>query len=413
MESYGFESLPSFATISSSTRLQILFDEVREQDKGRSLLDGLEDLAAVRTVTSSKESALSSMGALVCEDAQSILAEGQAFSTFAENFAPCSSMDLDSLFSTAAVVGNGESVDVETFFNAKIQRSLESSLRSLLHGNFRSALNDARLVGYAPCARATKKFVSTVYVPTSKGLSPLAIKTFACGSTTHVDANVLVEIPHPFFDHTRAEGLALFDSGFAKALIMSGTHRCAVAPASGCTGSVGKAVRTNCGPGRAEYQNGDTAHAVDNTFHVAHVALSDAFPDSVVVSLHATKQETFIVSDGTSHEVMSSAPVAKVVTALAKHFPSVDIASCNSFSGSPSKRTLSESEKDVCGATNVQGRHLNGAPDACRAKIFENGSPLKSSGRFVHIEQPVTLVKGTDQTLIKGISGALKEAFAS
>ena len=197
----------------------------------------------------------------------------------------------------------------------------------------------------------------------------------------------------------------MFDSSRAKALVMSGTHRCAIAPYSHCTGSIGKAVRTNC-QGRDEYQESDVAHSTKNTFWIVHVFLSKHI--ELVVSLHSTKQDAFIISDGTSSSVKPSSAVAQISISLAKSFG--NILTCNDFEGSPTQRTLRDAEKDVCGATNVQGRHLNGAEDPCMIKVHEDGSPLTSSGRFVHIEQPVNLVKEVTD-LVKGMERALGEYF--
>jgi len=152
---------------------------------------------------------------------------------------------------------------------------------------------------------------------------------------------------------------------------------------------------------------------VENTFWVAHVSISEHLANSIVVSLHSTKQDAFVISDGTSKPVDPTSAVARIALGLAKAFPDEAIESCNDFPSKPNKRELSDLEKEVCGATNVQGRHLNGAEDPCEAKVQTDGTPLKASGRFIHIEQPVQMVKEDDISLAKGVEKAIKEYYSA
>lgn len=401
---YSFAALPSFQDF-SETKLEVLFDEASEKSKEKSLLDVLERYFTPQVDIHPKQM---SMGVTdSCPNAKALLRGSTGTrKSYQAAFPSCSTQDLDALFSTEAVVLNGEEVDAETFFNEGIEASLTKTLEHLWTGNYKSALRESLLAGYSPCRRLKGGIESTIFSPVSKGLSPFALKTFACGADTTGTKDLLLEIPHPFFDHTRKEGLELFDSKHALGLVISGTHRCAVADFSECTSSIGKSVRTNCN-GRDAYQNGDVAHSVKNTFWTVHMFLSKHI--DLVVSLHSTKQDVFIISDGTSGKVESSTPVAKIGVGLAKTFPK-QIVACNEYFGRPNERSLSDSEKDVCGATNVQGRHMNGATDPCRAQVHEDGSPLQSSGRFVHIEQPVALVRQPTK-LVEAMELALAEFF--
>jgi hypothetical protein len=47
--------------------------------------------------------------------------------------------------------------------------------------------------------------------------------------------------------------------------------------------------------------------------------------------------------------------------------------------------------RKLCGYTNVQGRHVNGGLDACRASVDQ------ATGRFIHIEQDWQVLKAYSQ----------------
>ena len=136
----------------------------------------------------------------------------------------------------------------------------------------------------------------------------------------------------------------MFDASRARLLLLSGTHRCAEAEPSGCTGARGKAIKTNC-QDRSEYQNGDSAHSTANSFHVVHVAATSLFPGDLVVSLHSTKQDAFVLSDGTSQPTSNTSAVALMAMALSRSFPARAVEACNAFDGSPNPRGLSKEER--------------------------------------------------------------------
>ena len=217
---------------------------------------------------------------------------------------------------------------------------------------------------------------------------------FSCVVGTDYWNRILLEVPHPYFDHTRAQGVLLFPQSQSLALLMSGTHRCASASLSGCTGNVGRPIKTNC-KGRHKYSNSDVAHSTKHMFHTMHVHLADnIYPDSVVVSLHSTKQESFVVSDGTSGQARGDDPVGIVGLGLQEEFPRRKIEACNRYLHAPGGQ-MSIDEQVICGATNLQGRHMNGALEPCTAEIGVTGEPLMASGRFIHIEQPKALIGKT------------------
>lgn len=180
-------------------------------------------------------------------------------------------------------------------------------------------------------------------------------------------APIILEVPHPEYDtNTLDEALVIFEALGARALIVSGTHRCASDVPSGCDGTTGACGAT------APYVESDMAHATDSFFQAAHETLARLFSDDVVVSVHGFADDGASVSNGTNDPVGADAPAARLAVALAARFDG--ITSCSDGAGVPMVERL-------CGTTNVQGRQLAGVADACT-----DAAPT-ASGRFVHLEQ--------------------------
>ena len=190
--------------------------------------------------------------------------------------------------------------------------------------------------------------------------------------------DIIIESPHSKFDGgTDLQGVyALIQLG-ARALILSGAHRCASTLESPCSG------RTSvCGDGRAPFRVSDVAHNPDTRFHTAHTMLAKLWPHSKVVQLHKfRKRQTdplFILSNSTK----STRPSDSIlVSRVRDHIRS-------QFDGAPEKAISCQDPQDkryskrrLCALTNVQGRHLNGSPNVCKR------SSSISSGRFLHVEQ--------------------------
>ena len=181
---------------------------------------------------------------------------------------------------------------------------------------------------------------------------------------------VIVEVPHPFFDvDTATEALAVFDGLDARALIVAGTHRCAnTGEPSGCDGTT-----SACGA-NAPYPTSDMAHTTESFFQVAHEVLAERHVDDWILSLHGMAGDGVHVSNGTTLATTGDAPVARIAAALAIELPDETIASCNDHPGATTTASL-------CGTTNTQGRHVNGAASAC------TDAATHATGRFLHLEQ--------------------------
>lgn len=188
-----------------------------------------------------------------------------------------------------------------------------------------------------------------------------------------------LEAPHADSDEgtLRQTATQLVTLG-ARALLITGSNRCAVTTASPCSGTT-----SVCGTKGLRIS--DAAHYGNNFFTAAHRALRDTYPDALAASIHGMDAgdgpEAAVVSDGTGL-LRPNALSNRLRDALNTHLKGTKKAfSCNSAEDSGKHRTL-------CGTSNVQGRIDNGAADACYTEA------AAASDRFVHLEQSATL-RGT------------------
>lgn len=190
--------------------------------------------------------------------------------------------------------------------------------------------------------------------------------------------DVIFEAPHvPFEPGTGEEALVLMRALKGRAVLVAGAHRCASRTFATCSGKT--AV---CGQ-REDYRNSDVGHNPETLFNAAHVAFANAWPKSVVVSLHGMMEDNdgaktrIIISNGIHGEDQGQAtPATRLRLALDGRFGDPgSVADCNY----PADEAFDY--RKLCGFTNVQGREVNGSADTCRQSV-DSGT-----GRFIHIEQ--------------------------
>lgn len=204
-----------------------------------------------------------------------------------------------------------------------------------------------------------------LHEPTSTGGG-----TFLINPTT--SSNLIIEVPHPLADsNTLDEGAFLFQDIKARALYIAGTHRCANASESPCSGTTDA-----CGA-VGPYRISDVAHAITNFFHAAHVSSDDFSIANIFVSLHSYQptsgEPTAILSNGTKASVGDLAYINELADALDSLMSGSEFAnSCN---------RLGDPDFDRCGEENVQGRYTNGSANECTE------TPAGYNGRFIHMEQ--------------------------
>jgi hypothetical protein len=200
------------------------------------------------------------------------------------------------------------------------------------------------------------------------------------GPTVAIAANpardVVIEAPHPIIDrYSDRQAAVLFLKLGARALVISGANRCAAKDESPCSGKT-----RVCGGGNEPYRASDPAHNPATLFHVAHLYFSRLWPKSIVFQPHGLDNRGssvwFIISDG-STEKRPGDPMltGRIRESLREALGPDRAVSCQD----PADRGIRT--RWLCATNTVQGRDLNGSPDACHTSVRH------SSGRFLHIEQ--------------------------
>lgn len=193
--------------------------------------------------------------------------------------------------------------------------------------------------------------------------------------------NLILEVPHPIYDrNTPEESARLFQELAARGLFISGTHRCANAERSPCSGTT-----TACDAVASPHRISDAAHFDLGFFQAAHRAALSLVPPPLVISVHGysdAAEPDITLSDGTRAPAPESAPVNRLRNAL--RLQGVDAYSCNLQEGVP---------LSYCGTTNVQGRLSNGSAEPCSA------AAAAGSGLFIHMEQKPALRAGPEKVI--------------
>ena len=161
----------------------------------------------------------------------------------------------------------------------------------------------------------------------------------------------------------------------ARALLISSSHPCAKSFANKCTGNLKENIRSNC-PNRNGFHNSDSAHSVLTFFHAAHLQFSVDFSSSFFLSLLVSNSiDSFIVSDGTSGKIGLKNKKKNFAFLLAKELSKnlmekkIPVELCNKMEEEEETfRNVREEHAHLCGATNVQGRSLNGKKKKNKSK---------------------------------------------
>jgi len=136
------------------------------------------------------------------------------------------------------------------------------------------------------------------------------------------------------------------------------------------------------------------AHSMHSFFQVVHEYLTLRYDLAWILSLHGMSDDGVSISDGTNHALGKESAAARVGLALMDDFPEEYVSSCNAWEGA-------RVEHRLCGTTNVQGRFVNGSKSPCTDEA------PKSSGRFIHLEQSLSVRSQTFR-----VAAALRMALA-
>ena len=198
-------------------------------------------------------------------------------------------------------------------------------------------------------------------------------------------SNLIVEAPHPVYELDSATVAGeIFRQSDAKALFVSGTHRCANSQSSSCSGTT-----SVCGQDEA-FKISDSAHYTCNFFQTAHIAFNTLENPPLFIQIHGFSKDDnepdIILSDGVEHYATADTNIITLRDKLIETLPDKSVISCQEI-------ITEYSIENLCAYTNVQGRTTNMSLDPC------NQNALYSSDRFIHIELSLELRKSPSSVI--------------
>lgn len=211
-------------------------------------------------------------------------------------------------------------------------------------------------------------------------------------SKTPVKENLIIQAPHIKYDiNTGKQAIYCFKNNLAKAVFISGAHRCNNSGFSSCSGTT-----SACGSNES-YRVSDLAHNTQSVFQKSTEILFNSVANSVFVQIHGFGKQAsdpyVIMSNGT-RETPTTDYVVLLRDAL--------LAEDNTLTFK-----IAHIDKDwtrLIGFTNTQGRLINNSANHCTS------SATSTSGRFIHIEQEKTKLRD-DVSGWNKLSNALKSCF--
>ncbi|MFK5959597.1 MAG: fibronectin type III domain-containing protein [Lutibacter sp.] len=212
-------------------------------------------------------------------------------------------------------------------------------------------------------------------------------------SKTPSIGNLILQAPHIKNDiNTGKQAFYCFKNNLAKAVFLSGTHRCNHSEFSSCSGTT-----TTCNSGSQPYRISDMAHNTNTVFQKTTEILYTNVANSVFIQLHG-----FGKNDSDPYVIMSNGT---------RETPTIDYALQikEALMNEDSSLTFKLAHLDtdwtrLIGFTNTQGRFINGSSNPC------NTSATTTTGRFIHIEQEKSKLRENQDGWLK-MSNALKSVF--
>jgi hypothetical protein len=207
--------------------------------------------------------------------------------------------------------------------------------------------------------------------------------------------NLIIQAPHIKNDiNTGQQAVYCFKNTLARAVFISGTHRCNSTDFSMCSGTT-----STCNSGTQSYRISDMAHNVTTMFQKTTDNVFTNIPNSVFIQLHG-----FGKSSSDPYVIMSNGT---------RQTPTIDYATLikNELLNEDSSLTfqLAHINTDwtrLIGFTNTQGRLVNNSANDC------NTSATTTTGRFIHVEQERTKLRDNESGWSK-MSNALLNVFPS
>jgi hypothetical protein len=211
-------------------------------------------------------------------------------------------------------------------------------------------------------------------------------------SKTPTRDNLILMATHIKNDtNTGKEAVYCFKNNVAKAVFISGTHRCNSNDSSSCSGTT-----STCGSSES-YRLSDMAHNTNSVFQKTTENVFTNISSSVFIQLHGFAKQAsdpyVILSNGTRETSTTDyATLIKDALLIEDGSLTFELAHINT------------NWTRLIGFTNTQGRLINNSTDHC------NTSATSTTGRFVHIEQEKSKLRD-DATGWAKMSNALESVF--
>jgi hypothetical protein len=256
--------------------------------------------------------------------------------------------------------------------------ALSAAARALETGDVAAATDAAMGADYEIVPLSAASACYWVMRPTAAAPAGQATLIYAA----HWERDLVIEAPHAYEDrHTDLEAAQIFTDVAAKALVISGAHRCAVTSSSGCHAS------TECDKVNHVPAQSDPSHSINNGVNALHLAFRTS--ETVILQLHTNLCPDLngdaLVSNGTHYSIPGT-PAEALSTVLKA--ADVDIRSCNDpLQPLPTglKCAATGATTPFCGETSTQSLASNGAADACLGRSSSAGGAALH--RFIHLEQ--------------------------
>lgn len=268
-----------------------------------------------------------------------------------------------------------------------------SIVTNVINGNYSSAHSDAGSMGYGLTQFTDEVSGKAYYILAKTSASSNYWGIYAFNNSA-IRQKLLIQAPHPVFDFkTGLQSAYVFIQTGARALFVSGVHRCNSTSRSECAGTT-----TVCSTVGAsdKFRKSDPAHNEDGLFHKTLLVLEALISNTISVQLHGfswvSGDPDLLMSNGTT-----STPSPDYLSTLKdKLLDEDDTLEFGIHHISPLSK--------LTGTTNVQGRFINNSSNPC------SSSASTASGRFLHIEQAYKNLRD-NQTNWNKIVNALSNTF--
>lgn len=200
-----------------------------------------------------------------------------------------------------------------------------------------------------------------------------------------VRQKLVIQSTHPLFDsNTGKESLVIFKRSGARALFISGAHRCNSSVLTSCSGTT-----TACSSTSQKYRISDQAHVVNGTFQKTTEVMIGLIENIIIIQPHGfaklTGDPDLIMSNGTQLTPSGT----DYLLLLKQNLLALD----NSLTFKIAHVDLSWTR--LIATTNTQGRLINGSTNPC------NLNSPSTNGRFLHVEQAYAKLRDTKANWIK------------